>query len=187
MRYNRRDEKCAVCRYNLPHLTGERGATVLRSSFHSSYHIAYNVFSSGVNSAMATTIHHRTSLGLRKVLHVIRRCSQYSNHCHCHLQRVCCTKMDLIHSLFLSLPPKSTRCRTWCSMGSWLYPRRGPPDSHSSTQSQAINKVERTTNCVMTCHLTPPPAACKCDDCPITITQSSLQGPTQHYGVWFHI
>ena len=52
-------------------------------------------------------------------------------------------------------------------------------DKHA--QSQAINKVEGTTNCVMTRHLTQPPVTYKYDDCPVTTAQSSLQEPAQHY------
>ena len=51
-------------------------------------------------------------------------------------------------------------------------------DRHA--QSQAINKVEGMASYVMMRRLTQPPAICRCDDCPITITQLSLQGPTQH-------
>ena len=43
-------------------------------------------------------------------------------------------------------------------------------------QSQVINKIERATSCVMTRHLTQPPATCRCDDCLVTTSQSSLQG-----------
>ena len=58
-------------------------------------------------------------------------------------------------------------------------------DRHA--QSQAINKVEGAASCVMTCRLTKPPTACRCDDCPVTTLQSSLQGLTQHYEAWLHV
>ena len=45
-------------------------------------------------------------------------------------------------------------------------------DKHA--QPQAINKVEGTASCVMTCRMTQPLAACRCDDCLITTAQSSL-------------
>ena len=55
------------------------------------------------------------------------------------------------------------------------------------TQSQTINKDEGTASCVMTHCLTQLLAACKCDDCPVTIAQSLIQVSIQHHRVWLHI
>ena len=48
-------------------------------------------------------------------------------------------------------------------------------------KSQVTSKVEKTTSYVMTHRLTQPQPSCKYDDCLVTIAQSSLQWPSQHY------